>query len=197
MLSYKKLKGSSRLNYVASIVHIIVILFIIIAGLFKADTKNYNDFDPNGPRGIFQASAVLFFAYVGFDAVSTMAEETKNPARDIPIGLIGSMVVTTTLYCLLAVTLCLMVPYGNIDPNAPFSVAFQDVGWGWAKYIVAAGALKGTFTCLHIQLFVYSLAKYSPHLKTLFSTSICASVKDNARVSSLVWGYRIPYNITI
>ncbi|TQD75186.1 hypothetical protein C1H46_039283 [Malus baccata] len=80
-------KGSSRLNYIASIVHVIVIIFIIIAGLTKADTKNYIDFAPFGPRGVFQASAVLFFAYVGFDAVSTMAEETKNPARDIPIGL--------------------------------------------------------------------------------------------------------------
>lgn len=155
-------KGSSRLNYVASIVHIIVILFIIIAGLFKADTKNYNDFDPYGPRGIFQASAVLFFAYVGFDAVSTMAEETKNPARDIPIGLIGSMVVTTTLYCLLAVTLCLMVPYGNIDPNAPFSVAFQDVGWGWAKYIVAAGALKGMTSVLLVG--AVGQARYLTHI---------------------------------
>ncbi|KAG5562276.1 hypothetical protein RHGRI_005116 [Rhododendron griersonianum] len=155
-------KGSSRLNYVASIVHIIVILFIIIAGLFKADTKNYSDFDPYGPRGIFQASAVLFFAYVGFDAVSTMAEETKNPARDIPIGLIGSMVVTTTLYCLLAVTLCLMVPYGNIDPNAPFSVAFQDVGWGWAKYIVAAGALKGMTSVLLVG--AVGQARYLTHI---------------------------------
>ncbi|KAI8568440.1 hypothetical protein RHMOL_Rhmol02G0199400 [Rhododendron molle] len=155
-------KGSSRLNYVASIVHIIVILFIIIAGLFKADTKNYSDFDPHGPRGIFQASAVLFFAYVGFDAVSTMAEETKNPARDIPIGLIGSMVVTTTLYCLLAITLCLMVPYGNIDPNAPFSVAFQDVGWGWAKYIVAAGALKGMTSVLLVG--AVGQARYLTHI---------------------------------
>ncbi|KAM1032739.1 hypothetical protein ACFX14_036264 [Malus domestica] len=103
-------KGSSRLNYIASIVHIIVILFIIIAGLTKADINNYRDFSPFGPRGVFQASAVLFFAYVGFDAVSTMAEETKNPAKDIPIGLVGSMVITTVLYCLLAVTLCLMRP---------------------------------------------------------------------------------------
>ncbi|XP_058201676.1 cationic amino acid transporter 1 isoform X2 [Rhododendron vialii] len=155
-------KGSSRLNYVASIVHVIVILFIIIAGLFKADTKNYEDFDPNGPRGIFQASAVLFFAYVGFDAVSTMAEETKNPARDIPIGLIGSMVVTTALYCLMAVTLCLMVPYGKVDSNAPFSVAFQDVGWGWAKYIVAAGALKGMTSVLLVG--AVGQARYLTHI---------------------------------
>ena len=148
ILAVMSTKGSSRLNYIASIVHVIVILFIIIAGLTKADTNNYRDFAPNGARGVFQASAVLFFAYVGFDAVSTMAEETKNPARDIPIGLVGSMVITTTLYCFLAVTLCLMVPYTSIDEQAPFSKAFETVGMSWAKYVVAAGALKGMTSVL-------------------------------------------------
>ncbi|XP_028097267.1 cationic amino acid transporter 1-like isoform X2 [Camellia sinensis] len=155
-------KASSRLNYVASVVHIIIIVFIIIAGLIKAETKNYVDFAPFGPRGVFQASAVLFFAYVGFDAVSTMAEETKNPARDIPIGLVGSMVITTTVYCLLAVTLCLMQPYASIDPDAPFSVAFQAVGWDWAKYIVAAGALKGMTSVLLVG--AVGQARYLTHI---------------------------------
>lgn len=155
-------KGSSRFNYIASIFHIVVILFIIIAGLVNADTKNYTDFVPYGPRGIFRASAVLFFAYVGFDAVATMAEETKNPARDIPIGLVGSMTITTLLYCLLAVTLCLMVPYKQIDPDAPFSVAFQAVGWDWAKYIVAAGALKGMTTVLLVS--AVGQARYLTHI---------------------------------
>ncbi|XP_057987637.1 cationic amino acid transporter 1-like [Hevea brasiliensis] len=148
VLAVLSTKGSSRFNYIASIFHIVVILFIIIAGLINADGKNYIDFAPYGPRGIFKASAVLFFACIGFDAVSTMAEETKNPAKDIPIGLVGSMTIITLLYCLLAVTLCLMVPYKNIDPDAPFSAAFQFVGWDWAKYIVAAGALKGMTTVL-------------------------------------------------
>jgi APA family basic amino acid/polyamine antiporter len=105
---------------------------------------------------------VLFFAYVGFDAVSTMAEETKNPARDIPIGLVGSMAITTLAYCLLAVTLCLMVPYKMIDVDAPFSVAFESVGWGWAKYIVAAGALKGMTTVLLVS--AVGQARYLTHI---------------------------------
>ncbi|XP_059668389.1 cationic amino acid transporter 1-like [Cornus florida] len=155
-------KGSSRLNYIASIVHIIVIVFIIVAGLSKADTKNYADFTPYGARGVFKASAVLFFAYVGFDAVSTMAEETKNPARDIPIGLVGSMAITTTLYCLLAVTLCLMQPFNQIDENAPFSVAFEAVGWKWAKYVVAAGALKGMTSVLLVG--AVGQARYLTHI---------------------------------
>ncbi|CAA6657905.1 unnamed protein product [Spirodela intermedia] len=128
-------KGTSRFNYIASILHLLVIMFIIVAGLTKADTKNLSDFTPFGARGIFDASAVLFFAYLGFDAVSTMAEETKNPGRDIPIGLVGAMSITTVIYCVMALTLCLMVPYKEIDPDAPFSVAFSAVGMDWAKYI--------------------------------------------------------------
>jgi APA family basic amino acid/polyamine antiporter len=122
ILAVLSTKGSSRFNYVASIIHVVIIIFIIIAGLIKSDAMNYTPVTPFGARGIFQASAVLFFAYVGFDVVSTMAEETKNPARDIPIGLIGSMVITTLAYCLLAVTLCLMQSYKTIDVDAPFSV---------------------------------------------------------------------------
>ncbi|KAA8519387.1 hypothetical protein F0562_013643 [Nyssa sinensis] len=155
-------KGSSRLNYVASIVHLVVILFIIVAGLAKADAKNYTPFAPYGARGIFKASAVLFFAYVGFDAVATMAEETKNPGRDIPIGLVGSMVITTVVYCVLAMTLCLMQPYQTISPDAPFSVAFEAAGWGWAKYVVAAGALKGMTSVLLVG--AVGQARYLTHI---------------------------------
>ncbi|GMN54617.1 hypothetical protein TIFTF001_023743 [Ficus carica] len=155
-------KGSSRLNYVASIVHLLVILFIIIAGFSHANTANYTPFLPYGTRGLFKASAVLFFAYVGFDAVATMAEETKNPAKDIPIGLVGSMVVTTVLYCLLAVVLCLMQPFKQIDADAPFSVAFEAVGMGWAKYLVAAGALKGMTSVLLVG--AVGQARYLTHI---------------------------------
>ncbi|VFQ83312.1 unnamed protein product [Cuscuta campestris] len=162
MVATLSTKGSSRLNYVASIVHILVILFIIGCGLVKSDPKNYTPFAPFGPRGVFKASAVLFFAYVGFDAVSTMAEETKNPARDVPVGLVGSMVVTTAVYCLLAVTLCMMQKYDAIDVNAPFSIAFRSVGWPWAQYIVAFGALKGMTSVLLVG--AVGQARYLTHI---------------------------------
>lgn len=155
-------KGSSRFNYIASIIHVVVLLFIIVAGLTKAEAKNYSDFLPYGPRGIFKAAAVLFFAYVGFDAVSTMAEETKNPGRDIPVGLIGSMTCTTFLYCMLSVTLCLMQKYWDVDENAAFSVAFEKVGMSWAKYIVAFGALKGMASVLLVG--AVGQARYLTHI---------------------------------
>ncbi|CAL4897775.1 unnamed protein product [Urochloa decumbens] len=142
-------KGSSRFNYVLSIAHLAVIVFIVVAGLTHANASNLtSDFAPFGARGIFAASAVLFFAYIGFDAVSTMAEETRNPAKDIPIGLVAAMTLTTTIYCVLALVLCLMQPYTDMDVDAPFSVAFTNAGMDWAKYIVAFGALKGMTTVL-------------------------------------------------
>ncbi|GMH31053.1 hypothetical protein Nepgr_032896 [Nepenthes gracilis] len=162
ILAVLSTKGSSRFNYFTSIVHFAIIVFIIVAGLTKADTKNYSDFIPFGSHGIFHASAVLFFAYLGFDAVATMAEETKNPSRDIPIGLVGSMVIATLAYCLMAVTLCLMQPYKQVDPDAAFSVAFERVGMGWAKYIVAAGALQGMTTVLLVG--AVSQARYLTHI---------------------------------
>jgi APA family basic amino acid/polyamine antiporter len=111
---------------------------------------------------VFAASAVLFFAYVGFDAVSTMAEETRDPARDIPAGLVGAMAVTTAAYCALAATLCLMQPYREIDPDAPFSVAFSAAGMGWARYVVAFGALKGMTTVLLVS--AVGQARYLTHI---------------------------------
>uniref|UniRef100_A0A0C9S715 TSA: Wollemia nobilis Ref_Wollemi_Transcript_9968_2150 transcribed RNA sequence n=1 Tax=Wollemia nobilis TaxID=56998 RepID=A0A0C9S715_9CONI len=148
IIAIRSTKATSRLNSVSTIVHILLIIFVIVAGLVKAKPSNYTPFSPFGAKGIFRASSVVFFAYVGFDAVATMAEETKNPAKDIPIGLVGSMAIIITAYCLMAMTLCLMQSYTEIDPNAGYSVAFQKVGMNWAKYIVDLGALIGMTTAL-------------------------------------------------
>ncbi|PNX76578.1 cationic amino acid transporter [Trifolium pratense] len=173
-------KGSSRLNYIASIIHVIVLMFIIIAGLTKAEAENYSDFTPFGARGIFQSAAVLFFAYVGFDAVSTMAEETKNPGKDIPIGLIGSMTLTTFIYCMMGVTICLMQKYSNVDENAAFSVAFEAVGMKWAKYIVAFGALKGMTSVLLVG--AVGQARYLTHIaRTHLLPSWLARVNEKTK----------------
>ena len=156
-------KGTSYVNWIASIVNMVIIAFVIIAGLAHSNVHNLtDDFLPFGVRGIFNAASVLFFAYLGFDAVSTMAEEVKNPGRDIPIGLLGSMFLATFLYVMMALTLSLMVPYGQIDVNAPFSVAFESVGWTWAKYIVALGALKGITTVLLVS--AVGQARYLTHI---------------------------------
>jgi APA family basic amino acid/polyamine antiporter len=150
-------------NWIATVINCFIISFVIIAGLAHADARNLTEnFNPFGVRGIFSAASVLFFAYLGFDAVSTMAEEVKDPARDIPIGLIGSMSICTFIYMMMALTLSLMVPYTQIDEGAPFSVAFASVGWTWAKYVVAIGALKGITTVLLVS--AVGQARYLAHI---------------------------------
>lgn len=156
------IKGSSRFNSFATIAHILVMIFIIITGLTQANLSNYKVFAPFGIRGIVTASATLFFAFVGFDGVATLGEEIKNPGKDIPFGLIGSMLIVITTYCLLAVTLCLMQPYSQVDVDAPFTLAFQAAGMKWAKYIVALGALKGMTTVLLANII--GQARYFTHI---------------------------------
>ncbi|KAK8951923.1 Cationic amino acid transporter 1 [Platanthera zijinensis] len=102
-------EGTSCLNNIASIVHMSVIVFVVIAGLTKANTRILAPFTSLGRREIFSASAVLFFTHVDFDAISTMKEGTRiNPAKDIPFGHVNIMSITTVGYCLLSPTLCLM-----------------------------------------------------------------------------------------
>ncbi|XP_057971347.1 cationic amino acid transporter 1-like isoform X2 [Malania oleifera] len=156
------IKGSSRFNLAATVVHVGVVVFVLCVGLSKATAGNLEPFAPYGVSGILKASAVLFFAYVGFDGVATLGEEVKNPGRDIPIGLIGAMFITITVYCAMAATLCLMQPYSQIDVDAPFTVAFQAAGMTWAKYVVASGALKGMTTVLLAN--VIGQSRYFTHI---------------------------------
>ncbi|KAK8913919.1 Cationic amino acid transporter 8, vacuolar [Platanthera zijinensis] len=139
-------RRTSVLNSVASILTIFVIAFVIVAGFANAKPANLSPFFPFGAKGVFRAAAVVYWAYTGFDMMATMAEETKNPARDIPIGLIGSMSAITVVYCVMAFALVIMQKYSEIDTNAAFSVAFAAAGMKWAKYLVALGALKGMTT---------------------------------------------------
>ncbi|CAN6843488.1 hypothetical protein Bca4012_033923 [Brassica carinata] len=155
-------RKTSLLNWIASAVNTIVILFVIIAGFINADASNLTPFLPYGPEGVFRAAAVVYFAYTGFDSIATMAEETKNPSKDIPIGLLGSMSIITVIYCLMALALSMMQKYTDIDPNAAYSVAFQSVGMKWGKYLVALGALKGMTTVLLVGAL--GQARYVTHI---------------------------------
>ncbi|KAJ7948862.1 putative Cationic amino acid transporter [Quillaja saponaria] len=141
-------RKSSILNWLSSIVSSVVILFIIVVGFLHAKTSNLVPYFPYGAGGVFQAAAVVYWSYTGFDMVATMAEETKNPSRDIPVGLVGSMFMITVVYCLMALALTMMQKYTQIDRNAAYSVAFSQIGLKWAKYVVSICALKGMTTSL-------------------------------------------------
>ncbi|KDP46791.1 hypothetical protein JCGZ_11162 [Jatropha curcas] len=159
MISTRK---TSLLNWIATLINTSIILFVIIAGFAHANTSNLKPFLPFGAEGIFKAAAIIYFAYGGFDSIATMAEETKNPSRDIPLGLVGSMSIITVIYCLMALSLSMMQKYTDIDTNAAYSLAFQSVGMNWAKYLVALGALKGMTTVLLVGAL--GQARYTTHI---------------------------------
>ncbi|CAJ1978420.1 unnamed protein product [Sphenostylis stenocarpa] len=141
-------RKTSILTWLSSLITTLVIAFIIIVGFVHGKASNLTPFAPYGVEGIFNAAAVVYWSYSGFDMVATMAEETKKPSRDIPIGLVGSMSMITVIYCLMALSLVTMVKYSEIDVDAAYSVAFVQIGMTWAKYLVSVCALKGMTTSL-------------------------------------------------
>ncbi|KAK6229169.1 Amino acid/polyamine transporter I - like 10 [Theobroma cacao] len=141
-------KRTSSLNWISSLVSGALIVFVIIFGFIHAKTSNLDPFFPFGAEGVIKAAAVVYWSYTGFDMVANMAEETKKPRRDIPIGLVGSMSGITVVYCLMALALVMMVKYTEIDVNAAYSAAFEQIGMKWAKYLVSICALKGMTTSL-------------------------------------------------
>ncbi|KAJ4976560.1 hypothetical protein NE237_001666 [Protea cynaroides] len=161
-LAMTSTRKTSYFNWIASAINTVVIVFVIIAGFLHANTSNLTPFFPYGAKGVFRAAAIVYFAYGGFDNIATMAEETKNPSRDIPLGLLGSMSIITVIYCLMALSLSMMQKYTDIDTNAAYSVAFQSVGMKWAKYLVALGALKGMTTVLLVGAL--GQARYTTHI---------------------------------
>ncbi|MGQ9688961.1 MAG: amino acid permease [Desulfobaccales bacterium] len=129
-----------------------VILFILAAGAGFVRPAHWLPLLPFGPGSIIQASALVFFAYLGFDVISVTAEEARHPERDVPFGIIGSLALCSLIY--LAVTLVLvgMLPFQEIDPDAPFSAAFRRVGLPWAADLVALGALVGITSVFYMLL---------------------------------------------
>ncbi|KAI3695320.1 hypothetical protein L1987_78315 [Smallanthus sonchifolius] len=150
MVAMRGTKLTSFANMVLSMISSSIIVFIIIVGFLHAKTSNLQPFFPYGPEGMFRAAAVVYWSYTGFDMVANMAEETKKPARDIPLGLVGSMSTISVVYCLMALALTMMVKYTDIDRDAAYSVAFEKIGMKWAKYVVSLCALKGMLTSMLI-----------------------------------------------
>lgn len=127
---------------------IAVILFVIIAGFFFVDTNNWSPFLPNEFSGVLKGVSAVFFAYIGFDAVSTTAEECKNPQRDLPRGMMYSLVICTVLYILIALVLTGMVPYTELNVADPLAEVFKKVGLNKIGYIISVSAVIATASVL-------------------------------------------------
>ncbi len=134
-------RESATANNVMVTIKLLVLALFIIAGLTHIDTANYHPFAPNGFRGIHQGAAIVFFAYIGFDCISTAAEETKNPQRNLPIGILGGLAICTVIYVIVGAVLTGMVPYTKLGVADPLAAALSSAGFKTVGWIVALGAV--------------------------------------------------------
>ncbi|KAB2001916.1 hypothetical protein ES319_D11G029100v1 [Gossypium barbadense] len=148
-------KESSMLNLIMTIFHIVFFGFIIIASFYNGNVNNLvkpKGLAPYGVRGVLDGAAIVYFSYIGYDSVSTLAEEIQNPRLSLPVGIVGSVLIVSGLYCLMALALCMMVPYQQIAETASYSMAFQRIGWKWAGNVVGAGASLGIIASLLVAM---------------------------------------------
>ena len=122
---------------------------------------NTGSFGSFGWSGVMRGASVVFFAYIGFDAVSTAAQEAKNPQKDMPIGLLGSLIVCTILYIVVSGLLTATVHYSHLNIGAPVSLAIRQTGVKWGSYVINAGALAGLSTVMLVMLLGQSRVFYS------------------------------------
>ncbi len=147
ILLVRGVRESAHTNTAIVILKVAVVVFFIALGSFYVDQKNWHPFMPNGFSGVMSGAAIIFFAYIGFDAVSTSAEETKNPQRDLPIGMIASLILCTLLYVLMSGVLTGMRPFMDyLGDAAPVAHAFA--GKPWVQAVLSAGALAGMTSVL-------------------------------------------------
>jgi APA family basic amino acid/polyamine antiporter len=136
------IRESARTNTAIVVTKVAVVVFVIAFGAFMVQPTNWHPFLPNGVGGMMSGAAIVFFAFIGFDAVSTTAEETKNPQRDMPIGIIASLIICTLLYVLMAAVITGMRTYTTyFGDSAAVATAFA--GRPWAQALISAGALAG------------------------------------------------------
>ncbi|MBC7672445.1 MAG: amino acid permease [Polaromonas sp.] len=143
-LLLRGVRESARANNIMVVVKLVALALFIVAGMTKINPVNYHPFAPNGFAGIHHGAAIVFFAYIGFDAISTAAEETRNPQRNLPIGILGGLAICTVIYIAVGAVLTGMVNYKELDPSLhadPLAYALQATGMQGAAWLVALGAV--------------------------------------------------------
>lgn len=153
VLLSRGVQESARLNKIMVFVKVAVILLFIIVGVFYVEPANWQPFMPFGVSGVVTGAALVFFAYLGFDAVSSAAEEVKNPQRNMPIGIIGSLLVCTLLYVSVSLVLTGITPYTTLNVSDPVTFAMQLVNQDWAAGIISLGAVIGMITVILVMMY--------------------------------------------
>ncbi len=155
LLLVQGIRETAGANNVMVIIKVAAILLFIVGAASYINVDNLQPFMPNGPQSVLTGAALVFFAYIGFDSVSTAAEECRNPQRDMPFGIIGTLIVCMILYVGVAVVLTGIIPYLQLDPRAPVASALKQLGLSWLEFWVTLGALMGMIS----SLLVYQLGQ--------------------------------------
>lgn len=140
-LVYRGIRESRNASNIMVLIKVFVVLLVIIVGAFYVNTENWDPFMPNGISGVLKGVSAVFFAYIGFDAISTTAEECKNPQRDLPRGMMWAIIICTILYVAIALVLTGMVNYSDLAVGDPLSFVFQKIGLHWFSGVVALSAI--------------------------------------------------------
>ncbi len=206
------IKQSSRFNIAMVTVKLLVLGFFVVLGSFYVKPQNWIPFAPNGFAGIKAGAAIAFFAYIGFDCVSTLAEETRNPKRDMPIGIIGSLVICTIIYILVAAVFTGIVPFSLLKTSLahekaePLTLAMQYINLPWAAVVVAFGSIMAHIAVLLVlilgqsriffsmardgllpQVFARVHEKFkTPHVTTIVVGVIIASIAAFTNIDEMV-----------
>jgi APA family basic amino acid/polyamine antiporter len=151
------IKESARTNNIMVMVKIAAILVFVFGAARAVNTANWHPFLPNGMSGVLTGAAIVFFTYIGFDSVSTAAEECRNPQRDMPIGIIGTLVVCSTLYIGVALVLTGIAKWETLGNAAPVAAALKDLGMNRIREVVGIGAIVGMISSLLV--FQYGQAR--------------------------------------
>lgn len=142
MLVYRGIKESRNASNIMVLIKIVVVLIVIFVGAFFVDTKNWNPMMPNGIPGLLKGISAVFFAYIGFDAISTTAEECKNPQRDLPRGILYSIIICTILYVAIALVITGMVNYSELNVGDPLAYVFEKIqSLHWLSGVIAISAV--------------------------------------------------------
>jgi basic amino acid/polyamine antiporter, APA family len=199
-------KESARVNNVMVAIKVAILLFFIVVGAFYVDTGNWTPMLPNGMLGVWGAASLIFFAYIGFDAVSTTAEECKDPAKTLPRGIIGSLIICTVLYMATAAVLTGIVPWRELGVPDPLAETLSRLNLNWAAGIVSFGAVLAMTTVLLVFQYgqpriFFSMArdgllpagfsrihkKYgTPHITTIWTGAAVALFAGVANLNEIV-----------
>lgn len=199
-------KESARANNVMVVIKLCILAFFIYSGVKYVKPENWSPFMPNGFHGVWVGASLIFFAYIGFDAISTAAEECKKPSRDLPIGIIGSLVICTVIYIAVAMVLTGMVPWQHLGVADPLAAAFAYVGADVSAGIVAFGAVISMSAVLLVFQYgqpriFFSMSrdgllppyfarihpKYrTPHVTTIWTGVVVAAISAVANINEIV-----------